>query len=46
MLLDNSFSCYLLSVMTLNISVSRKYRLIFEIRHKFTLFFQLRAQSQ
>ena len=34
---DNSFSCYLMSVMTLNIFNLRKYRLTFEFCHYFIL---------
>ena len=36
--LDNSSSCYLMSVMTLKIIVLQKYRLIFELCHYFILF--------
>ena len=38
MILDTSFSCNLMSVMTLNILVLRKHWLIFEIWHYFILF--------
>ena len=39
--LDKSFSCYLMSVLTLNIIVLRKYRLIFELFHSFLSYFSL-----
>ena len=36
--LDNTFSCYLMSVMTLNTFISRRYRLFFEPGRFFILF--------
>ena len=44
--LHTSFSCYLLSVMTLNICVLRKHQLLFEFCQYFILFLStLRAVS-
>ena len=39
--LDNSFSCYLMSAITLNIFVLRKYRRIFELCKCFILFLSI-----
>ena len=38
MSLDNFSSCYLIALMTLNIPVLRKNRLIFKIGHNFIVF--------
>ena len=41
MSLDNCFSCYLMSLLTLNIFVLRKDRRIFELCHYFIFFLSI-----